>query len=198
MSSPSSRIRPSSIGSSRLMQRSSVLLPDPDAPIREITSPVVDVEVDAVEHDGASPNDLTTPSSDSLAGRRSSITAGPDVRRAAARSRWSVEPGQRDRHGEEDHGGGDVRREVDVLGLVDAGLAQDLDRADEADRATSFWRLTKSFISGGTTRRTAWGRTTARIVWPTRQPERAGRRPLASRARCRCRRGTPRRRTPSR
>jgi hypothetical protein len=32
------QIRPSSIGSSRLMQRSSVLLPDPEAPIRQMTS----------------------------------------------------------------------------------------------------------------------------------------------------------------
>ena len=37
-------------------------------------------------------------------------------------------------------------------------------------RATSFCRLTMSFISGGTTRRTAWGSTTARIVWPDDSP----------------------------
>ena len=37
-------------------------------------------------------------------------------------------------------------------------------------RATSFCRLTKSFINGGTTRRTACGRTTDRIAWPDESP----------------------------
>ena len=50
MSSPSSRITPSSIGSSRLMHRSSVLLPEPEAPIRQITCDVADVEAELVEH----------------------------------------------------------------------------------------------------------------------------------------------------
>ncbi len=36
--------------------------------------------------------------------------------------------------------------------------------------ATSFCRLTMSFISGGTTRRTACGSTTERIVWPLDRP----------------------------
>ena len=57
-------IRPASIGSSRLTQRSSVDLPEPDAPIRQITScssttrsmPAQDLELverlaDALEHD---------------------------------------------------------------------------------------------------------------------------------------------------
>ena len=38
ISSPSTTMLPLSIGSSRLMQRSSVDLPEPDAPIRQITS----------------------------------------------------------------------------------------------------------------------------------------------------------------
>ena len=33
-------------------------------------------------------------------------------------------------------------------------------------RATSLVRAMKSFISGGSTRRTAWGTITSRIVWP--------------------------------
>ena len=37
---------PASIGSSRLTQRSSVDLPDPDAPIRQMTSCVATAEVD--------------------------------------------------------------------------------------------------------------------------------------------------------
>jgi hypothetical protein len=32
-------------------------------------------------------------------------------------------------------------------------------------RATSFWSATKSLSSGGTTRRTAWGRITWRSAW---------------------------------
>ena len=38
ISSPCSTIRPASIGSSRLMHRSSVDLPEPDAPMRQTTS----------------------------------------------------------------------------------------------------------------------------------------------------------------
>ena len=38
ISTPPTTIRPAWIGSSRLMQRSSVDLPEPDAPIRQTTS----------------------------------------------------------------------------------------------------------------------------------------------------------------
>ena len=48
--SPSRRISPPSIGSSPLMQRSSVDLPHPEAPIRQTTSCSLDGQVDAVEH----------------------------------------------------------------------------------------------------------------------------------------------------
>ena len=51
ISSPSKKIRPESSGSSRLTQRSSVLLPLPLGPITTSTSPAGDAEVDAVEHD---------------------------------------------------------------------------------------------------------------------------------------------------
>jgi hypothetical protein len=37
-------------------------------------------------------------------------------------------------------------------------------------KAVSFCRPMKSFISGGTTRRTAWGRTTNRMVLPWDSP----------------------------
>ena len=43
-------IRPASIGSSRFTQRSSVDLPDPEAPIRHTTSCSASVEVDPAEH----------------------------------------------------------------------------------------------------------------------------------------------------
>ena len=46
---PSRKILPSSGGSSRLMQRSSVHLPEPLGPITQTTSPALDVEVDAAQ-----------------------------------------------------------------------------------------------------------------------------------------------------
>ena len=49
MSTPSRVMYPSSIGSSRLTQRSNVLLPEPEAPIRATTEPLGHVEIDAVE-----------------------------------------------------------------------------------------------------------------------------------------------------
>ena len=49
ISSPSTKIRPASIGSSRLMQRSSVDLPIPDAPIRHTTSCSATLEVDPAQ-----------------------------------------------------------------------------------------------------------------------------------------------------
>ena len=51
ISSPSKKIRPESIGSSRLTQRSRVLLPLPLGPMMTTTSPGSDLEVDAVEHE---------------------------------------------------------------------------------------------------------------------------------------------------
>ena len=51
ISSPSRKMRPESTGSSRLTQRSSVLLPLPLGPMTTSTSPAVDAQVDAVEHE---------------------------------------------------------------------------------------------------------------------------------------------------
>ena len=53
MSRPSSSIVPSSTISSRSMHRSSVDLPEPDAPISTTHLVRADVEVEVVEHDGA-------------------------------------------------------------------------------------------------------------------------------------------------
>ena len=50
MSWPSRKISPSSGGSSRLMQRSSVLLPEPLGPSTQTTSPLRDLEVDPPQH----------------------------------------------------------------------------------------------------------------------------------------------------
>ncbi len=50
ISSPSIRIRPRSIGSSRFTHRSNVDLPEPDAPIRPDDLVVVDLEVDPLQH----------------------------------------------------------------------------------------------------------------------------------------------------
>ena len=49
---------------------------------------------------------------------------------------------------------------------------------EHAIRPESFCSETRSFISGGTTRRTAWGSTTWRRVWRVAEAERAGGGPL--------------------
>ena len=51
ISSPSKKIRPASIGSSRLTQRSSVLFPLPLGPMIDEDLARRDLEVDAVEHE---------------------------------------------------------------------------------------------------------------------------------------------------
>jgi hypothetical protein len=61
ISSPSMTMRPPSIGSSRLMQRRSVDLPDPDAPIRQTTS--CSATSRSIPRSTASdPNDFSSPS----------------------------------------------------------------------------------------------------------------------------------------
>ena len=88
---------------------------------------------------------------------------------------------QRDRHAQEDHRGGDVRREVGELRLVEPGLAQDLDRTDQADQRDVLLQAdTRLFIIGGTIRRSACGSTTVTIVWRLVMPsERAAARWLS-------------------
>ena len=95
----------------------------------------------------------------------------PSVAPALALQQLVGEAGQRDRHAQEQRGRDDVRREVErpVLDRLGAGAARSTGPSTLI-RATSFCRLTMSFISGGTTRRTAWGSTTSRIVWPVDRP----------------------------
>ena len=61
ISSPTTTIRPASIGSSRLMQRRSVDLPEPDAPIRQTTSCSATVR-SMPRRTCSDPNDLCNPS----------------------------------------------------------------------------------------------------------------------------------------
>ena len=68
------------------MQRSSVLLPDPDAPISATAEPLGHVEIDAVEHRSV-PNSLTTPRSAIFDVMR---PPSPTSAGARAASRWSV------------------------------------------------------------------------------------------------------------
>ncbi len=66
MSAPPTTIRPASIGSSRSMQRSSVDLPEPDAPIRHTTSCSA-TRQSIPRSTSFLPNDLCTPSTESCA-----------------------------------------------------------------------------------------------------------------------------------
>ena len=91
---PSKRITPSSMSSSRLRQRSSVDLPEPDDPIRQITSCGSTVEVDVAR---APPCRRTT-----CGGSRPRAAARSSRRPARSRSAHPAlqpvgEPGQRDR-----------------------------------------------------------------------------------------------------
>ena len=80
ISSPSTTIRPASIGSSRLMQRRSVDLPDPDAPMRQTTSCSATTR-SIPRRTSSVPNDLWSPS------MRSASRAGPPGRHRPATGR---------------------------------------------------------------------------------------------------------------
>ncbi len=163
MSSPSMEIRPASIGSRRLMHRSSVDLPDPDAPIRQTTSCSRDLQVDPPQHLEA-PERLAQP----LEERKVAAADRLDAHRAAAsrrlRSRATSQSVSRASGIVMTRKTSAVARygvKLKIAGLLDLRLAEDLDDADVARRATvSFWRPMKSLRSGGITRRTACGRTT--------------------------------------
>ena len=87
ISSPSTTIRPASIGSIRLTQRSSVDLPEPDAPIRQTTSCSATAR-SIPRSTSTAPNDLRTPSSSEQ--RRSSRRPAACRRRRSRRISQSV------------------------------------------------------------------------------------------------------------
>ena len=133
ISSPSTTIRPASIGSRRLMQRRSVDLPLPDEPIRQTTScsassrsmPAQDLEVAERLVEALDPESRRR----GQAGRRHRRGHRPlaALRRPVARDEPVRDPGERDRDDDEDQRDRDVRREVERGGLDDLGLAEDLD-----------------------------------------------------------------------
>ena len=197
ISCPSSSITPSSTVSSRLMQRSSVDLPEPEAPMSTVavcsgTSRLTP------RRTSSSPKDLRTSLTRS--------TGGPvpwtGVMRCPARSAGERahqhavgEPRQRDGEQQEQDRGHHVRGVVERPRAVDLGRPDGVDRPEDRDRPVSLSSATKSLSSGGTTRRIACGRTTCRMVWPCESPPTNGRPHAGWGARRGCRRGTPRPRT---
>ena len=133
---PRSGCTPSSISSSRLRQRSSVDLPEPDDPIRQTTSCGVDGEVDVVEHDLVAVGLAEVGHLQERVGHR-----------APCRSRSHravLEPvgqsGERDRQHDEERRHDHVRREVEVeVGVVARG-EQRVEQPGAPTRAVSFCR----------------------------------------------------------
>ena len=147
ISSPSMRIRPASIGSRRLMQRRSVDLPLPEAPMSATTSCSATSRSMPLST-SSSPNDFHSPWIDSaVAVARAVASASPRVRLAAGHADAGAadlpapllagdqpvgEPRERDRH----HAGRSSA--VTTYGVKlnfaadeDLRLAEDLDDADE-------------------------------------------------------------------
>ena len=100
--------------------------------------------------------------------------------RAAARCIAVDDARQRDRHAQVQQRGGDQRRVVEVRRRRRSARRGTPPAArGSTTSATSFCSEMKSLSSGGTTRRTAWGRTTWRIAWRAGEPERERGRALA-------------------
>ena len=126
-STPPTTIRPAVTGSIRLMQRSSVDLPEPDAPIRQITS-CSDTARSMPRSTSALPKLLRTPSISRAAvahpcpanWRRRSRATSQSVNRASGIV-ISTNSAAAHRYG----------REVEVGRLRDVGLAERLHRADD-------------------------------------------------------------------
>ena len=88
ISSPSKKIRPESSGSSRLTQRSSVLLPLPLGPMMTSTSPRGDLQVDPVEHEvvaEALPDRLARTTGSPSRGKLTPALVSPEAARPSIR-----------------------------------------------------------------------------------------------------------------
>ena len=150
MSCPSSSMTPSSMSSSRSMHRSSVDLPEPDAPI-STTTRCASTSSERSSSTRWSPNDLRTDADrqqravrrpDGGAGA-ARLIAGPRCRRSCSarrsspeRSREGVgEPGEREREQHEQDPGHDVGREVGVLRGLDLRGTDGVDGAEDRDEA---------------------------------------------------------------
>ena len=111
------------------MQRSSVLLPEPDAPIRQMTSTA------ATSRSMPSSTRVVAEALHDLGAARSFIAPlVPVIRRRSRGEQVVGEPRERDRHAQEQHRGDDVGREVEVTGGLDARPPQRLDRPEDADQ----------------------------------------------------------------
>ena len=151
------------------MHRNSVDLPEPDAPMRQMTSDVRHVERDLPQHRLISER-LRDAVDRQLGEPARSSDRRPEHAAALAASSQSVNrvsgiDTQRNNRAAATYG----------VKLKSSAFSMPAWRSTSTGptmltRATSFWRLTKSFINGGTTRRTAWGSTTWRIVWLVDSP----------------------------
>src|ERR1700759_1287077 len=112
---------PSSISSSRSMQRSSVDLPEPEAPISATAS---------CSATSKSPPWRTSRSPKALVTPLTSITGAPPLSAPHAVD----DAGERDRDQQVEHRGGDDRGVVEVFALEDLGDAEGLLRADDRDQ----------------------------------------------------------------
>src|SRR5689334_16662069 len=126
ISASPSQMSPSSTCSNRLRQRSRVDLPEPEAPMRQTTSPS-ETSRSMPLRTSVPLKDLRTPSA--LSTVRSSCDQSV---LAAQRPHRQVvgEPRQRDRRSDEEHRRHDVRREDEVLARDDLGGPQRLDEPD--------------------------------------------------------------------
>src|SRR4051812_4443151 len=134
MSRPSSSITPSSTVASRSTQRSSVDLPEPEAPMRTTHSGGA-TSRSRPSSTTLPPNTFRTPPARSRSSliACSHLLAGRQV--PAAPHDVVGEPGQRDREEDEEQPGEDVRSVVEILGLHELCLPERVQRAEDGQPA---------------------------------------------------------------
>ena len=158
------------------MQRSSVDLPEPEAPISATAWCSRDVEVDPAQ-DLALAERLGHPAD---LEHRALPAALAHRDRPLGAAHAVDEPRQRDRDRQVEQRGGDQRRVVEVRTWMIWAVRNASCGPRIETRATSFCSATKSLSSGGATRRTACGRITWRSAWRLGQPDRERRVALAA------------------
>ena len=168
ISSPSTRIRPRSIGSSRLTQRSSVDFPDPDAPIRQTTSCSATTR-STPRSTSSVPKDLCRPSTTSA-----SLISCPLPGVGGGRGHEPVrETRERDGQRDEQNCCSDERRVVERRGRVDLRLLERLDRAEEADERRVLLQSDEVVEKRWNHAAHGLGQDDSAERLPVRQPERA-------------------------
>ena len=178
------------------MQRSSVDLPDPDAPIRQTTSCSATVR-SMPRSTSSAPNDLCSPSM-----RSASTVIGAPPAEARSRSRVATSQSVNRASGmvndDEHEGDAQERGPVERRLLLDAGRSEDLDDPDERDEDRVLLEPDEVVEERGHDPSDGLGQDDVAHRLGPRQPERTGRRLLARVDRLDARLGRPRRRTPNR